>query len=69
MSVNRFLVFSDPDMQKALVTIMKTGKIVRHMREEALKFGEKVAALGFPSVGGGFAEAPFDEIRVAKKHE
>jgi uroporphyrinogen-III decarboxylase len=62
MSVNRFLVFSNPDMQKALETIIKTGKIVRHMREEALKFGKKVEALGFPSVGGGFAEAPFDYI-------
>ncbi|MFC1534779.1 uroporphyrinogen decarboxylase family protein [Thermodesulfobacteriota bacterium] len=62
IGVNRFAGFANQDMKVALEALVKTGEKADEMLEMAMKFGEKLVELGFPSISGGFAEAPFDYI-------
>lgn len=62
MSVSAFVSFADPGMQKALESMVNTGKIVQENFGAAMAFNQKLVELGFPSILGGAALAPYDYI-------
>jgi uroporphyrinogen-III decarboxylase len=62
ISVNKFIFFSNPEFQEALESLSKTGKILQEKHEAATSFADKLVALGFPTISGSSAEAPFDYI-------
>lgn len=62
MAVGTFVAFADPDVQKALESMVTTGKIVQEQMGAAMAFNQKLLELGFPSVIGGAALAPYDYI-------
>jgi uroporphyrinogen-III decarboxylase len=62
ISVNKFIFFSNPEIQKAMEALSETGKILREKQEAAMSFEDKLVALGFPTISGSSAEAPFDYI-------
>jgi uroporphyrinogen-III decarboxylase len=62
MSVGTFIAFADPAMQKALESIVNTGKIVWKIMGGAMEFNQKLVELGFPIIMGSAALAPFDFI-------
>jgi len=62
MSVSTFIAFADPAMQKALESMVNTGKIVQKIMGGAMEFNRKLVELGFPIIMGSAALAPFDFI-------
>lgn len=62
VSVGTFVAFAEPAMQKALESMVNTGKIVREMLGTAMMFNQKLVELGFPNIMGSGALAPFDFI-------
>jgi uroporphyrinogen-III decarboxylase len=62
VSVGTFIAFADPAMQKALESMVNTGKIVQKIMGGAMEFNRKLVELGFPTIMGGAALAPFDFI-------
>jgi uroporphyrinogen-III decarboxylase len=62
MSVGTFIAFADPAMQKALESMVNTGKIVQKIMGGAMEFNRKLVELGFPNIMGSAALAPFDFI-------
>ncbi len=62
MSVGTFVAFANPEIQKALESIVNTGKIVQEILGSAMMFNQKLVELGFPSIIGGAALAPYDYI-------
>lgn len=62
MSVGAFVAFADPAMQKALESMVNTGKIVQENLGAAMVFNQKLVELGFPSIMGSAALAPYDYI-------
>jgi uroporphyrinogen-III decarboxylase len=62
MSVATFAAFAEPAMQKALESIVNTGKIVQQSFSAARMFNQKLAELGFPVIMGSAALVPFDYI-------
>ncbi len=62
MSVGTFAAFADPGVQKALESMVNTGKIVLENLGAAMAFNQKLVELGFPSIIGGAALAPYDYI-------
>jgi uroporphyrinogen-III decarboxylase len=62
MSVGAFAAFAEPEIQRALEAMVNTGKIVQELLGAAMKFNQKLVELGFPSVLGGAALAPYDYI-------
>jgi uroporphyrinogen-III decarboxylase len=62
VSVGTFVAFADPAMQKALESMVNTGKIVQKIFGAAMMFNQKLVELGFPTIMGSGALAPFDFI-------
>ena len=62
MSVGAFAPFADAGIQKALESMVNTGKIVLENMGAAMLFNQKLVDLGFPSILGGAALAPYDYI-------
>jgi uroporphyrinogen-III decarboxylase len=62
MSVSTFIAFAEPAMQKALESMVNTGKIVQKIMGGAMEFNQKLVELGFPIIMGSAALAPFDFI-------
>ena len=62
MSVGAFSAFADPEMQKALESMVNTGKIVQEKFDAAMTFNQKLVELGFPGLIGGACLAPYDYI-------
>jgi uroporphyrinogen-III decarboxylase len=62
VSVGTFVTFAEPAMQKALESMVNTGKIVQEMLGTAMMFNQKLVELGFPNIMGSGALAPFDFI-------
>ncbi len=62
MSVGTFVAFANPEIQKALESIVNAGKIVQENLGAAMMFNQKLVELGFPSIMGSAALAPYDYI-------
>ena len=62
MSVGSFIFFANPEIQKALESMVNTGKIVQENLGAAMAFNQKLVELGFPGLIGGAALAPYDHI-------
>lgn len=62
MGVGTFMAFADPEVQKALEAMVRTGKIVQEALGAAMKFDQKLVELGFPVIMGSAALVPFDYI-------
>jgi len=53
-------MFASPEMQQALDTVKRAGQEAGRMAAYARRFEERVHGEGFPTQGGGMAQAPFD---------
>jgi len=62
VSVAKFMGFADPEMQRALESLVTTGKIIQERNETSRRFAERLVELGFPTISGSSSEAPFDYI-------
>jgi uroporphyrinogen-III decarboxylase len=54
--------FANPALQQSLRTLMEMGERAELAAQKTIAFVKKMAALGFPSVGGGFCKSPYDHI-------
>ena len=57
-----FGIFANPAMQAVLDTVKKAGQQTGEIIEYSRKFTKKLIEEGFPSQGGGRAQAPFDQL-------
>lgn len=62
MGFGAFGLFSSPEMQDVLNSLLKAGQEARRMIEHSLRFDTKLREEGFPTQGGGMAQAPYDLI-------
>lgn len=51
-----------PALRESLRALLEVGERAEHMARKSIDFVKKMAALGFPCVGGGFCKAPYDHI-------
>jgi uroporphyrinogen-III decarboxylase len=56
------LQFSDPEIAGALKKLLEVSEEVKESNKLMVKFSNESITSGFPSLGGGFSQAPFDVI-------
>lgn len=54
--------FANPALRESLRRLMEVGEAAEHAAQKTIAFVKKMAALGYPSVGGGFCKAPYDHV-------
>ncbi|MFH0788199.1 MAG: uroporphyrinogen decarboxylase family protein [Pseudomonadota bacterium] len=57
-----FRAFAQPEVKKALETLMKAGEKSAQIAYYALKFSKKAKEAGFPMQYGALSQAPFDTL-------
>jgi hypothetical protein len=60
MGYGSFGIFGSPEMQKALEAMKKAGQEAARLGDYSRRFKQKLREEGFPTQGGGMAQAPFD---------
>jgi hypothetical protein len=60
MNLGIFQSLSHPELQKALETLLKAGKVAEQMGSYSRRFSATLKEEGFPTFGGGHSLAPFD---------
>jgi len=60
MGYGSFGIFADPAMQEALDAVKKAGQEAERMGMYYSRFEERMHEEGFPTQGGGAAQAPYD---------
>jgi uroporphyrinogen-III decarboxylase len=54
--------FARPALRESLLRLLEAGEQAEKVAQRTIAFANKMAGLGFPSVGGGFCKAPYDHI-------
>ena len=54
--------FSNPALRESLRGLLEAGERAEHAARKTGEFVNRMAGLGFPSVGGGFCKAPYDHV-------
>ena len=54
--------FGKPALRASLQKLLEVGERAEEAAQRSAAFVRKMAALGFPSAGGGFCKAPYDHI-------
>lgn len=54
--------FGKPELRASLQRLLEVGERAEEAAQHSVAFVRKMAALGFPSAGGGFCKAPYDHI-------
>lgn len=54
--------FADPVLRESLRRLIEAGDRAEHAAQKTIAFVQRMNALGFPSVGGGFCKAPYDHV-------
>jgi len=54
--------FGKPELRASLQKLLEVGERAEEAAQRSAAFVRKMAALGFPSAGGGFCKAPYDHI-------
>ncbi|MFO1361447.1 MAG: uroporphyrinogen decarboxylase family protein [Burkholderiales bacterium] len=60
--VGALRAFGKPELRASLQRLLEVGEHAEAAAQRAAAFARKMAALGFPSAGGGFCKAPYDHI-------
>ncbi len=60
MGYGSFGMFASPEMQQALETVKKAGQEAGRIAMYSRRFEERMREEGFPTQGGGMAQAPYD---------
>jgi uroporphyrinogen-III decarboxylase len=62
VGASSFSAFAEPPMEKALESLVQTGKIIQEKLAAAMAFNQKLVELGFPTITGSGTLVPFDFI-------
>jgi len=54
--------FARPDVRESLRRLIEAGEHADEAARKTVAFVQKMAGLGFPSVGGGFCKCPYDHV-------
>jgi uroporphyrinogen-III decarboxylase len=54
--------FGKPELRASLQKLLEVGERAEEAAQRSAAFVRRMAALGFPSAGGGFCKAPYDHI-------
>jgi uroporphyrinogen-III decarboxylase len=54
--------FGRPELRESLRRLLDAGERAEEAAQKSIAFVNKMAALGFPSAGGGFCKAPYDHV-------
>lgn len=60
--VSAMRAFAHPQLRRSLQRLLEAGEAAEQAAQKSIAFVQKMARLGFPSVGGGFCKAPYDHI-------
>ena len=59
-SILKIIHFADSDVREAMEALHQTGIKIQERIDDSIAFDEKIKELGFPSIIGSVAQAPFD---------
>ena len=54
--------FGKPEVRESLQRLLEVGERAEEAAQKTVAFVKRMAALGFPSAGGGFCKAPYDHV-------
>ncbi len=54
--------FANPALRESLLRLLDAGECAERLAQKTIAFVDRMTALGFPSVGGGFCKAPYDHV-------
>src|SRR3972149_809398 len=61
-SIANMRAFAKPALRESLRRLLDAGEHAEHAAQKTIAFVQRMAGLGFPSVGGGFCKAPYDHV-------
>ncbi len=60
--VGNMRAFAHPALRESLRRLLEVGERAEQLAQKTIAFVNRMTALGFPSVGGGFCKAPYDHV-------